>query len=110
VKDRAAMQRIIALCRARGVPVGFVLFPDSGYDLGPDYPFTYLHERVLDLCRSEHLACVDLRPEFAQVKDRRALWVNPLDHHPSAQANMIAAVTILQAFGDVWKRALPTTN
>ncbi len=104
-KDRAAMQRIIALCRARGVAVGFVLFPDSGYELGPDYPFGYLHERVLELCRSERLECVDLRPEFAKVKDRRALWVNPLDHHPSAQANMIAAVTILNAFGELWKRS-----
>jgi hypothetical protein len=44
------------------------------------------------------------------VKDRRALWVNPLDHHPSAQANMIAAVTILNAFGETWKRSLSTTN
>lgn len=109
-RDRAAMERLIALCRARGIDVGFVLFPDSGYELGPDYPFAYLHERVLDLCRDQGLACVDLRPEFAKVKDRRALWVNPLDHHPSAQANMIAAVTILHTFSDRWKRSIPTTN
>ncbi|MGH9386230.1 MAG: SGNH/GDSL hydrolase family protein [Vicinamibacterales bacterium] len=109
-KDRAAMERLIALCRARGVAVGFVLFPDAGYELGSDYPFGYLHERVLDVCRSERLECLDLRAEFAKVKDRRALWINPLDHHPSAQANMIAAVSILHAFGDIWRRSIPTTN
>jgi hypothetical protein len=109
-KDRAAMERLIALCRARGIRVGFVLFPDTGYDLGADYPFAYLHERVLELCRAEHLVCVDLWPEFAKVRDRRTLWVNPLDHHPSAQANMIAAVAILHAFGDTWTRSLSSTN
>jgi len=109
-KDRAAMERIIALCRAHHVSVGFVLFPDAGYDLGPGYPFAYLHERVLELCRAEQLQCVDLWPEFAKVKDRHALWVNPLDHHPSAQANMIAAVSILNTFGEAWKRSVSSTN
>jgi hypothetical protein len=108
--DLAAMRRLVALCRARGVAVGFVLFPDAGYDLGPDYPFAYLHQRVLELCRTERIECVDLWPEFAKVKDRHALWVNRLDHHPSAQANMIAAVAILNTFGDAWKRSLSTTN
>ena len=96
--------------RAHHVPAGFVLFPDTGYDLGPDYPFAYLHERVLQLCGAEQLQCVDLWPEFAKVKDRHALWVNPLDHHPSAQANMIAAVSILNTFGETWKRSVSSTN
>jgi hypothetical protein len=109
-KDRAALERLIALCRSRGIAVGMVLFPDAGYELGPEYPFAYLHERVLEICHSERIVCVDLWPEFAKVKDRRTLWVNPLDHHPSAQANMIAAVAILNAFGESWKRSAFPSN
>jgi hypothetical protein len=109
-KDRAALERLVALGRSHDVPVGFVLFPDTGYELGPSYPFAYLHERMLDFCRSQQLTCVDLRPEFAKLKDRRQLWVDALDHHPSAQANMIAAVSILQAFGDKWTRSRATAH
>jgi hypothetical protein len=109
-KDRAAMERLVALCRSRGIPVGFVLFPDTGYDLGANYPFAYLHQRVLDLCESEHLECVDLRPEFAKVKERRQLWVDALDHHPSGQANMIASIEILKRFGTTWSQAIPKRN
>jgi len=109
-RDREAMRKLVALCRRHGVPVGFVLFPDSGFDPGPDYPFTYLHDRVLEFCQAEQIRCVDLRPEFTKVKDRYTLWVNPLDRHPSAQANTIAAVTILQTFEEVWRQRLPARN
>jgi hypothetical protein len=79
-----------------------VLFPDFGEDLGPAYPYAFLHERVLAFCRETGVTCLDLRDTFARVHDRRSLWVSPFDHHPSARANEMAAVRILEAFRAEW--------
>ncbi len=70
--------------------------------LAPDYPLAFLHQRVLDVCADEGLTCLDLRADFAAVADRSRLWVNPLDHHPSARANVIAATRILETFEAAW--------
>ena len=100
--DRDLLRDLIANCRHHGVPLGIVLFPDTATDLGPQYPYRYLHERVLDTCREQGLPCLDLRTEFSMVKDRRSLWTNRLDHHPSALANEIAAVKIFEMFSPIW--------
>jgi hypothetical protein len=100
--DRNVLLDLIALCQRAGVPIGIVLFPDTAADLGEKYPFGYLHERVLDVCRLQNLTCLDLRSDFALVKDRRLLWANRLDHHPSALANEIAAVRIFETYSKQW--------
>jgi GDSL-like Lipase/Acylhydrolase family len=105
--DREAMLTLAAVCRKANVRFGFVLFPDSGFDLGERYPFAFLHERELAFCADQQITCLDLRPAFRQIPDRRKLWVNRLDHHPSALANEIAAVEILKAFNAEWVAGHP---
>jgi hypothetical protein len=100
--DYQATQQVIETCRNAHVGLGMVLFPDTGYDLGASYPFDNLHQRLVKHCDAEGLTCIDLRRDFAAVKDRKTLWVNPLDHHPSARANAMATVEILKAFGPAW--------
>jgi hypothetical protein len=100
--DRHLLLDLIAQCRKFGVPIGIVLFPDTAADLGQQYPFAYLHERVLDVCRMQGSTCLDLRNDFSLVKDRRSLWANRLDHHPSALANSVAAVRIFETYSGVW--------
>lgn len=100
--DRNAMLALAALCHNARVRFGFVLFPDSGFDLDDRYPFAFLHERELAFCTDQQITCVDLRQAFRQIPDRRRLWVNRLDHHPSAMANEIAAIEILKAFNSEW--------
>jgi hypothetical protein len=100
--DRGLLLDLIALCRRAGVPLGIVLFPDTAVRPGPDYPFGYLHDRVLDICHAQNLTCVDLRNEFSLIKDNRLLWANRLDHHPSARANEIAAVKIFETYAKEW--------
>jgi hypothetical protein len=87
---------------AGSVPVGFVLFPDFAYDLGPAYPFAFLHDRMMDFCAEMKLTCTDLRPDFARVGHRQSLWASRLDAHPSALANAIAADRIRVTFEPVW--------
>jgi len=100
--DRETMLTLAALCRNAHVRFGFVLFPDAGFDLGERYPFGFLHERELAFCADQQITCLDLRPAFQRIPDRRKLWVNRLDHHPSALANEIAALEILKTFKAEW--------
>ena len=100
----AAIRSLLATVKDAHAGVGIILFPDTGYDLRDRYPFAFLHERVLGICGEAEVRCVDLRPVFAEVKDRQRLWVNRLDAHPSALANSIAAFQIVRAFEAAWLR------
>jgi hypothetical protein len=95
---------IITTARQHNIDFGIVLFPDTGGPLDETYAFQFLHERVLEICRKAGVHCLDLRRDFAIVKDRRALWVSPFDHHPSARANEMAAVRILETFERDWQK------
>ena len=101
-RDAALLRAIIDDTRQHGSAIGIVLFPDAGPDLGDAYPFAFLHDHVLGVCQESRVTCLDLRSAFARVKDRRSLWVSPFDHHPSARANEIAAVKILEVFEREW--------
>lgn len=85
------------------IPVGVVLFPHPTPDLSADYPFAFLHERVLDACSHRGIRCVDLREVFGE-HDVEAIRLNPFDHHASAFAHELAAAVLVEAFGDVWRR------
>lgn len=102
--EAALLRQIIDATRRGGAGIGLVLFPDTGMPLDTSYPFAFLHERVLGICREEGIRCLDLRRDFSRVKDRRTLWVSRLDHHPSARANQIAALRILEVFEPDWTR------
>jgi lysophospholipase L1-like esterase len=102
VRDRTTLVSLIEACRRQGVPIGIVLFPDTGATIDANYPFAYLHERVLETCREQNIQCLDLREDFAAIKDRQSLWANRLDHHPSGRANSIAAVKMLETFSSKW--------
>lgn len=99
------MRRFLALCRERHAAVGVVLFPDAAVSLGPDYPYQFLHDRVAAICADAAVPCVDLLPDYRRVPDRFALWVTPLDAHPSALANRIAADAVLATFAPHWGHA-----
>jgi hypothetical protein len=105
-RSRDAMDQLrefVTSCRRHGAGVGIVLFPRVGPDLADGtYAYGYLHERVLDVCRDEGVGCVDLRTPFAAHADYQKLWVTPLDAHPSALANRIAADLLMATFEAGW--------
>lgn len=102
IRDRDLLRDMIANAQQAHVPIGIVLFPDTAGPLDDHYPFAYLHERVLEVCAERGITCLDLRSDFARVKDRHTLWASRLDHHPSARANLIAAERILETYSGVW--------
>jgi len=101
-RDTSLLRQLISRCKAANVPVGIILFPDTAAPIDKNYPFGFLHDRVLATCDDMQLTCVDLRDSFAAIKDRRTLWASRLDHHPSAKANEIAAEKILQTYSGQW--------
>jgi hypothetical protein len=102
VRDRELLRDMIATAQQAHVPIGIVLFPDTAAPIDDRYPFAYLHERVLDVCAERGITCLDLRSDFARIKDRQTLWASRLDHHPSARANLIAAERILETYSGMW--------
>jgi hypothetical protein len=103
-RDAETLKKIIGEVRSQRRAIGIVLFPDPGPDLGESYPFAFLHDHVINVCRESDVPCLDLRKDFAAIPDRRSLWVSPFDHHPSARANEIAAVRILEVFRPHWSK------
>jgi hypothetical protein len=101
-EDNRFMEELIGHAEKAGVPIGMVLFPDTARPIDEHYPFAYLHDRVLATCTQHKMTCVDLRQEFAAVKDHRQLWASRFDHHASARANAIAAERILTTFAAKW--------
>ena len=102
VRDRELLRETIAKAQQAQVPIGIVLFPDTAAPIDDHYPFAYLHERVLEVCAERGITCLDLRSDFARIKDRQTLWASRLDHHPSARANAIAAERILETYSGMW--------
>lgn len=103
-RESQLLHEFVDLAKRANTPMAIVLFPDPGQDLGRAYPFAFLHERVLAVCRQEAIPCIDLREDLAGIKDRRTLWVSPFDHHPSARANEIAALRILDRLQPRWTK------
>ena len=102
VRADQLMRRFLALARERGVGVGIVLFAEAAVDLGPGYVYQFLHDRVAAVCREERITCIDLLAAYRRVPDRFDLWVTPLDAHPSALANRLAADAVLSTFAPLW--------
>ena len=101
-RDSGLLRDLIKRCQDAKVPIGIVLFPDTAGPMDKSYPFGFLHDRVLGICDEMQLTCIDLRADFAAIKERQTLWASRLDHHPSARANSIAAERILQTYSGVW--------
>ena len=104
--SRRALQELRSFLRvAKGaeVPVAVVLFPQLDDRLGADYPFGFLHERVLGVCAEESVPCVDLREVFsAYAGQSELLRVNRFDHHAGALAHRLAAERLLEVLGPLW--------
>lgn len=104
-----AMIEFIRTARAGNVPVGVVLVPHLSPLKGGDYPFLYLHKRVLGLCEREGIVCVDLFPVMEPyLKDGAKymqLWVNRFDSHMGPFANELAVQRLMEVFGPSWAMA-----
>ena len=105
-----ALNAFLDICESENIPVGVALFPQLSVDLGSDYPFAFLHERVVALCDQRQLDCLDLRFVYSTHKPANRLWANRLDAHPGPLANRIAADEIRRVYGDQWEAYFQAKN
>jgi lysophospholipase L1-like esterase len=104
-KAYGQLHQFFVRARLAGVPSGAVLFPAPD-ELGPRgtrYPFGYLHKGVQETCSAEWVPCLDLLPMYSEFPDARVTWVSPVDAHPNALANKMAADQIMRSFGGIWR-------
>ncbi|MFH0763227.1 MAG: SGNH/GDSL hydrolase family protein [Candidatus Omnitrophota bacterium] len=94
-ESRAALHRMIKLCRENNIPCYVIYFP-ALYSLNDLYPFKDIHAMVKKEVEMEGAAFIDL---FPYLKNRNAatLWVHPSDHHPNEIVHKIAAIAITDA-------------
>lgn len=105
-----ALRDFIRECHNHGVPLGIVLIPQLSPISSPqDYPFLFLHERVLSICQEGGITCLDMLPVFMPYLTDPSkignLWVNRFDAHMGSFANHLTAEKILDVFGPVWQSA-----
>lgn len=88
--------------RARGGRFLLVLWPLLA-DLDGDYPFAPAHAEVAAFAQRSGIAFHDLLPAF---RGRRTpeLWAHPVDRHPNAAAQRIAAESVKSAIGPLLAR------
>jgi multisubunit Na+/H+ antiporter MnhB subunit len=92
----------IRICKSRGVGVGLVLFPMFSDPNDKEYPFAFLHEQVIRICKQEDCKYLDLRQDFSSFKNSKVLWASRLDRHAGALANRVAADALIRVFGAEW--------
>jgi len=95
------IQRLFDDCRRAHVPLAIVMFPHFTETLA-DYPLEFLHVRMRQQCEQAGVPYIDLLDRYRQVQDTKTLWASPLDQHPNALANRIAADEILAALAPIW--------
>ena len=101
VAARAALKRMGALCRERGVPLVVAIFPLFGNSLGDDYPFTEIHTKVAEVAGEAGARVVDLLPAYRGLRSELLVVDGADDEHPNEIAHRIAAGVILHALDDV---------
>jgi hypothetical protein len=106
----SALRDFILECHDHDIPLGIVLIPQlSPVSSLQDYPFSFLHQRVLSICQEMEITCLDMLPVFmpyltdpSKVND---LWVNRFDAHMSSLANHLTAKKLLEVWGPIWQSA-----
>ena len=100
---RRELRDFIRLCKSKHISLGIVLFPMILPDLEEAYPYSYLHNRVLETCTDEGILCMDLRSPLAPyTTEYKKLWVNRFDAHPGPLVNRVAANRLMETFGRIW--------
>jgi len=94
---KKAIAGIADACRKREIPVLFVMFPllKSGIDLGEDYPFLSIHDKVRQVVAGLGIPYMDLLPVYARKNPNSNFWrVLPNDGHPGEYAHEVAGKAV----------------
>ena len=95
-----ALTTFIARAAIRNIGVAVFFVPSAVPTGHTPYPLSFLHERVLEVCRREGALCTDLLPLSQAIHGRAtrylSLWVNRFDPHMGPLANQLAAQQLMK--------------
>ena len=57
-----------------------------------------IHTRMLSLCKTNNIVCVDLSTSLAKFDDSRAVRATVFDDHPSAEVHRVIAEALYEIF------------
>jgi hypothetical protein len=89
---RRKLDELREFCRDHDIDLRIVIFPFL-HNLGPEYPFDFAHERIVEYCRQAEIPCLDLKPALL-THVGEGLTVNRFDAHPNERAHAMAALAI----------------
>ncbi|MBN1121049.1 MAG: SGNH/GDSL hydrolase family protein [Anaerolineae bacterium] len=83
------MDRLAQLAARNETPVVLFVHPVL-FHLDDSYPFTAIHQKVIEAAGSAGITAYDLFPAF-EGETGETLWVHPVDQHPNEIGHAIAA-------------------
>ena len=90
----AALDKLAAYAKAHNIRLYFAMTPDI-HNLA-NYPFGYIHERMLKIAAADGYAAVDLLPAFGALPPEQ-VWAMPGDPHPNALGHRLMAEAVYPA-------------
>ena len=105
VASQAALARMGATCKERGMPFVVAIFPLFGNPLDDSYPFTTVHATVAQAAAAAGARVVDLLPAYRGLRWDVLVVDGVDDEHPNEIAHRIAAGALLKAMDEVLPRA-----
>ena len=96
MRTRAALLRMRAESRERGIAFGVALWPLLvGLEAGGTYPFEGAHAQIRKGVERASIPFVDLLPVL-RGRDSTSLWVHTSDLHPNEKAQALVAPVLAQ--------------
>lgn len=71
----------------REIPFQLVIYPLIFKDDDGNYPFTKIHNYILERCQVTGISCIDGYPAFSNMSSMQQFAVHPIDLHPNGKAN-----------------------
>jgi lysophospholipase L1-like esterase len=85
---------IIAMTKGSNVRLVPVIFPLFGFPIDDQYPFTPLHQKIIDFFSEKGIEALDLHGAFKDIPQIRLEVIPGADLHPNEIAHRIAAEEI----------------
>lgn len=105
----AKLQELHGICQRRHVDFRMAIYPFV-HNLGPNYPFREVHQKLVKFCEAEKIPVLDLEPVLSPHAPE-GLVVHRWDAHPNERANALVAEAFrTQLLADYFQLAPPAAK
>ncbi len=87
LQTREQLSAMVRQAKAAGKEFYVVIYPLLYKDMQGKYPFTPIHEVMMEACRASGAHCFDGAQAFNDIRNMKNFVVHKIDSHPNAEAN-----------------------